>query len=142
MAGDGYGVIGIDGKNVYAHRFSYEQSKGPIPPGLVIDHLCRVHHCVNPDHLEAVTTQENIRRGEAAARLKERAGAITHCPMGHAYDDVNTYKNNGKRNCKQCNVAHVRKYQDGNRERINARARAYRAAQKMKKATTQTMDMR
>ena len=49
--------------NVYAHRFAYETLVGPIPDGLVLDHLCRNPKCVNPAHLEPVTRQENIRRG-------------------------------------------------------------------------------
>lgn len=61
----GYGVMRRDGRFVAAHRFSYELAKGPIPPGLTIDHLCRVPLCVNPDHLEAVTMQVNILRGES-----------------------------------------------------------------------------
>ena len=57
-----------------AHRFSYELHKGPIPEGAVIDHLCKVTMCVNPDHLEAVTQQENVLRGDnsRAASLRRR----------------------------------------------------------------------
>jgi hypothetical protein len=47
---------------IYAHRWAYEQEKGPIPEGLEVDHLCSVRNCVRIDHLEAVTKQENIRR--------------------------------------------------------------------------------
>ncbi len=57
---------------VYAHRYAYEAIKGPIPAGLQIDHLCRVHNCVNPDHLEAVTQLENMRRGREARALVSR----------------------------------------------------------------------
>ena len=60
---DGYGQVSINGRNLQAHRFYYEQSIGPIPDGLLLDHLCRVRCCVNPDHLEPVTTLENTRRG-------------------------------------------------------------------------------
>ena len=43
--------------------------KGPIPEGLVIDHLCHNHACVNPDHLRAVTHKQNgeHRNGPAGA---------------------------------------------------------------------------
>ena len=45
-----------------AHRFFYEKFVGPIPDGLEIDHLCNNPSCVNPEHLEPVTHQENMRR--------------------------------------------------------------------------------
>jgi hypothetical protein len=50
---------------VPSHRAAYELFVGPIPEGLHIDHLCRNICCVNPDHLEPVTRQENVRRGVA-----------------------------------------------------------------------------
>lgn len=55
-----------DARNVLAHRWSYEHHVGPIPDGLDLDHLCRVRHCVNPEHLEPVTRQENVQRGHRA----------------------------------------------------------------------------
>jgi hypothetical protein len=65
----GYGKFGVGvGNKPYAHRFSYEHFKGPIPPGLAIDHLCSVPLCVNPAHLEAVTTAENNRRSRERGR--------------------------------------------------------------------------
>jgi hypothetical protein len=48
---------------VTAHRYFYEQAYGPVPDGLVLDHLCRVRNCVRPDHMEAVSSTENRRRG-------------------------------------------------------------------------------
>ncbi len=59
-----------------AHRWFYEQAKGPIPDGLSIDHLCRVPPCVNPDHLEAVSHTENVRRGKAAKLTMKKANEI------------------------------------------------------------------
>jgi hypothetical protein len=47
-------------RRVYAHRFSYERFKGPIPAGLQVCHRCNTPMCVNPEHLYAGTAKENI----------------------------------------------------------------------------------
>lgn len=73
---DGYGTLKMpSGRLLRVHRFSYEINVGPIPGGLVIDHLCRVRHCVNPAHLEAVTALENWRRGFAPSAVAARKKA-------------------------------------------------------------------
>jgi hypothetical protein len=59
---NGYGEIKRQGIRLGAHRVSHELHIGAIPDGLVVDHLCRVKSCVNPDHLEAVTQQVNVLR--------------------------------------------------------------------------------
>lgn len=57
---EGYGKIMISGKSKFAHRVSYEKSKGKIEAGLLVDHLCHNASCVNPDHLRKVTPKQNI----------------------------------------------------------------------------------
>jgi hypothetical protein len=66
----GYGIVQIDGKLNLAHRVAYEAAYGPIPDGMVLDHLCRVRNCVKPEHLEAVTIAENNRRGRRDRSLQ------------------------------------------------------------------------
>lgn len=96
----GHGRFYADRKAVPAHRFSYELLIGPIPEGLVIDHLCRNPSCVNPDHLEPVTQGENIRRGDNQGPIGRRA---SKCPLGHPYDEINTYISpSGIRDCREC----------------------------------------
>lgn len=91
----GYGGFFLDGKNRRAHRVAYELSIGPIPKGLVIDHLCRNRRCVNPDHLEAVTQGEN--RGRVPVK--------THCNYGHPLIGDNAYiLPNGRPRCQKCNA--------------------------------------
>lgn len=70
---NGYGQFRIDNRTlIVAHRYSYILTKGEIGAGLDLDHLCRVRHCVNPAHLEPVTRQENIVRGNVI--LKKKSG--------------------------------------------------------------------
>lgn len=101
----GYALLRVGGRRgavLYAHRFSYELAYGPVPKGLVIGHLCRMRHCVAPDHLEAVTVGENIRRGETGSNMRSK----THCPQGHPYDEANTYvRPRGGRQCRTCRAA-------------------------------------
>jgi len=75
----GYGQM-FDGPS--AHRVSYEIAKGLIPDGLELDHLCCTPACVNPDHLEPVTRDENARR---------RAERNVTCKNGHPWSPETTY---------------------------------------------------
>ena len=70
----GYGGFRAVSGWASAHRWAYEHLVGPIPPGLQIDHLCRVRHCVNPDHMEPVTNQVNQLRGTALNALQGLRG--------------------------------------------------------------------
>ena len=123
----GYGVISVDGRQQGAHRVSYETLIGPVSSHLVIDHLCRVRCCVNPEHLEPVTNADNIRRGIGFCGVNSRK---THCPHGHPYDAENTYvtvdDNGASRECRKCALARNSRYAARPEARAakNARKRA------------------
>ena len=99
-----YAVFCVNGKQTYAHRFSYEFYKGKIPDGFQIDHLCRKRDCVNPDHLEAVTQKENINRGLV------NTSKNSFCKNGHEFTSKNTYTTKeGYRQCRVCKYNAVKK---------------------------------
>ena len=100
----GYGCCDKKYGDYYAHRASYKIAKGNIPYKLQIDHLCKNKKCVNPEHLEAVTQRENIRRGESISTINARR---TSCDYGHQFTEQNTFFRpswNGVwyRSCKKC----------------------------------------
>ncbi len=103
----GYSRATLDGKRNYGHIISYELHKGPVPEGLQIDHTCKVKCCVNPDHLEAVTSGENTRRGPCGKKETNPGGkywaAKTHCNKGHPLSGENLIVHpNGWRSCREC----------------------------------------
>ena len=103
----GYGWFrphGVTGSTVNAHRVAYELYVGKIPKGMTLDHLCRNRQCVNPAHLEPVTSVENTLRGEGLSATNRRK---TMCKRGHAFTPENTYTckkgpRRGHRQCRQC----------------------------------------
>lgn len=102
--GGGYASMSVSDRTRYVHRISYETFVGPIPQGTELDHLCRVRHCVNPEHLEPVSHRENVRRGTSGAVNGARQKAKTHCPAGHPYAGANLYlaPSDGHRQCRAC----------------------------------------
>lgn len=101
LLASGYGQMKSCGKNRRVHRVAYELAYGPVPDGLVIDHLCRVKACCRPDHLEAVTQRENLLRGNTVNAAN--AAKVT-CVNGHALSGANVYVNptTGHRSCRSC----------------------------------------
>lgn len=113
LTASGYGRFGTTSrgrglKGVQAHRWLYERWVGPIPDGLVLDHLCHDprecqagndcphRRCVNPLHLAPTTIQANTARS---------ANVVKDCCVhGHPYTPENTYTHptTGARACREC----------------------------------------
>lgn len=107
----GYGMVKRRalGGSLMAHRAAYEIVNGPIPDGLVIDHLCRNRTCQNPKHLEAVTQKVNLHRGvDVGGKLAKLAKSS--CRNGHQYTAENTAARSGRRRCRTCERAAVSRY--------------------------------
>lgn len=90
-----------------AHRVAYVRWIGPIPDDHVIDHRGHpftLRRCVRPECLEAITHEENIRRGNSPAGRNAR---LTHCPKcGNEYNELNTvFRSSGERRCRICRQA-------------------------------------
>lgn len=109
---NGYGRVWFGTKGIRTHRLSYELNIGPIPEGLVIDHLCRNRACCNPAHLEPVTNEENVRRGVVGKATRERQLAKTHCPQGHEYSEENTYRQPSAPKIRYCRTCRKQRDKD------------------------------
>lgn len=98
---DGYGRYHFNNKLTQAHRWLYEYVNGPISSTLQLDHVvCQNRACVNPDHLELVTQQVNLERGNSPFIVNKRK---THCKRGHEFTEENTHvDSSGYRKCRKC----------------------------------------
>ena len=102
LTSEGYGKFWLNRRTIGAHRVGYALAHGQLPePHLHLDHLCRVRNCVRPEHLEAVTIAENLKR--SLLTHAARNAAKTHCKHGHEFTDTNTYRApDGQRMCREC----------------------------------------
>lgn len=90
------------------HRVVWEDKHGPVPKGLELDHLCRQRDCCEPTHLEAVTSRENVRRGNGPTAVNARK---THCIHNHPLAGENLYVDpRGGRFCRACHRKRCREH--------------------------------
>lgn len=130
----GYGECHAEGASCRkAHRMVWQRLVGPIPDGMVLDHICRERSCVNPDHLRVVTRRQNALEnslGLTAINAKRVDCLVCGEPLG--------YDNRGRRECRPCANKVRRKWwhrikhthSPEFRERERARHRAFRAKRK------------
>jgi hypothetical protein len=113
---DGYGAFYLRGANRRAHRVAWYSMHGEIPDGHVINHTCRNRACVNPQHLQCVTTTANALKDSAS--LGYINSQKTHCPKGHPYDGTESRNGKTVRICTACRrekqrIAKRRQYRAG-----------------------------
>lgn len=132
------------GKNWLAHRFFYEKHGGVLEGRKPLDHVCHntdktctpevecMHRrCVNPDHLQLVTTRINVLRGNGPAAVN---ASKTHCHEGHAYTTVNTYiEPSGGRVCITCRRVNYKTYYDTDKGGDAARERSRERMRELRK---------
>lgn len=95
---NGYGVTWSGGKkknggrNYEAHKLAYERVHGPVPTGMVLDHLCRNRACVNVAHLRVVTPAVNVQSGDSAKLNPDKIGAMRFLYSTGSYSQVDLGK--------------------------------------------------
>lgn len=104
---DGYAVWDTPRQSKYKEQFGgtnragrimYILTKGEIQKGLELDHICNIRRCINPDHLQPLTRQENQSFAISYGSTK------TECKNGHEFTEDNTYiPKDGERCCRTCN---------------------------------------
>ena len=120
---DGYGRLRYRGKFWRAPRLIWFLANGPIPAEKVIRHSCDNPPCVRLEHLLIGTQRDNIRdsveRGRNANLRKSR------CPKGHEYTLI---RNDGRRYCSPCNMAHTRTWRATRKRRVKEDAQKKRGS--------------
>lgn len=118
--GFSYGQSGHYTTTAVVHRLSLVWALGAdLPSDADVDHLCRNRACIRPDHLEAVSRRENIRRGVGTGSDTIRLEALSDvCKRGHdlSADNAWAFSRSGAkvtRTCRLCRNENARRRRIG-----------------------------
>lgn len=83
-ADDGYIVRSRSANGVVekwlVHRRAWEETHGPIPPGMQVHHRCGQPACCEPTHLDLKSPADHVRLGRAAKLTVEQVREIRASP--------------------------------------------------------------
>jgi hypothetical protein len=107
---DNHGYLKINGvradgvrRDFKVHQLVLHAFVGPPAPDQVTRHLDGDPKNNRLSNLCWGTRKENSADTARHGRLYRAQSDFTHCPQGHPYDEVNTYrKPNGHRDCRAC----------------------------------------
>jgi len=105
---NGYGFYRDKNQRLYAHRVSYFYYIGELDKSLVVDHICNNRECVNPKHLQQITSVENTMRGNGPAAINKRK---KNCQKGHPLSGKNLLIA-GKRKGRVCRICKRQREKD------------------------------
>ena len=101
----GYGRFYLNRRMMPAHRYSWTETSGPIPDGLMVLHKCDNPSCVRPDHLFLGTQSDNMLDASAKNRIHRATRTVTHCLRGHELvGDNMRIRPDGAKVCRVCEV--------------------------------------
>lgn len=102
----GYGRFYLNRRMMPAHRYSWTETSGPIPDGLMVLHKCDNPSCVRPDHLFLGTQSDNMLDASAKNRIHRATRTVTHCLRGHELvGDQVRIRLDGSKLCRVCEAA-------------------------------------
>lgn len=127
----GYGRLAkASWSEAYAHRYVWIAYRGPIPPDLEVDHLCRNRACCNPAHLELVSHATNQARGQGWRLSNSKT-----CKQGHPWTKANTYWSKTRyRTCRRCRYEAVKRWNRAHPERVREWDRERKKREREKRA--------
>ena len=114
-----YSLITVDGKRRYAHRVLWESAFGPIPEGMMIDHINGDKKDNRLENLRCVTNQQNAyNRADVKGFTWDKWSGKWKAQIKHNYKNIFLGRYTDLIDAR---AAYLRKYNEINGENFNGR---------------------